>query len=48
MVDVTATKPLLGKAVTEAANGIGRAVTKQTGGKPGIPVTFVTPAVGAP
>lgn len=48
VVDVTATKPLLGMAVTEATNGIGTAVTKQTGGKPGTPVTFVVPAIGNP
>lgn len=47
VVDVTATKPALGKPVTEAANGRGVAVTKVTG-KPGVPVTFVVPAVGAP
>lgn len=45
VVDVTATKPNLGVAVTEAANGRGTAVTKVTG-KPGLPVTFVTVAVG--
>jgi hypothetical protein len=42
VVDVTATKPLLGVAVTEVANGRGVAVTKVTG-KPGLPVTFVVP-----
>lgn len=48
VIDVTASKPALGKPVTEAANGRGRPVTKQTGGKPGLPVTFVVPAVGNP
>lgn len=48
VIDVTATKPLLGAAVTEATNGRGVAVTKVTGTVPGIPVTFVVPAVGNP
>ncbi len=39
VVDVTATVPLRGMAVTEALNGRGIAVTKVAGG--GIPVTFV-------
>jgi hypothetical protein len=38
VVEVTA----YGLAVTEAANARGIAVTKVTGGKPGLPVTFVT------
>jgi hypothetical protein len=42
VVDVTATKPLLGLPVSEAANGYGLAVTKVVG-KPGLPVTFVVP-----
>ena len=41
VVDVTATTPKLGAPVSEAAKGI--AVTKMTGGKPGMPVTFVVP-----
>lgn len=41
VVDVTATKPLLGKPVTEATNGIGMAVTKVANGI-GVPVTFAT------
>lgn len=41
VVDVTATKPLLGKPVTEAANGKGIAVTKVA--SLGMPVTFVVP-----
>ena len=48
VVDVTASKPLLGCAVTEATNGRGILITKQTGGKPGMPVTFVVPIVGNP
>lgn len=40
VVDVTATKPLLGMPVTEAANGRGIPVTKVVG-KPGVAVTFV-------
>lgn len=51
VVDVTATKPLNGKPVSEAANGIGIPVTKVTpaiGGLNGLAVTFVVPAVGAP
>jgi hypothetical protein len=39
VVDVTASVPKLGMAVTEALNGRGIAVTKVAGG--GIPVTFV-------
>jgi hypothetical protein len=42
VVDVTATKPLLGAPVTEATNGRGIAVTKVAAGKPGVAVTFVT------
>ena len=41
VVDVTATKPLLGKPVSEAAAGKGTAVTKVT--VYGVPVTFVVP-----
>jgi hypothetical protein len=51
VVDVTATKPLLGLPVTEAANGMGRPVTKVTpaiGGLNGLAVTFVVPVVGNP
>jgi hypothetical protein len=47
VVDVTATTPLLGTPVSEAANGRGTAVTKVTG-KPGLPVTFVVPTVARP
>jgi len=46
VVDVTASKPLLGKAVTEAANGRGLAVTKVTAY--GVPVTYVAQAVVEP
>jgi hypothetical protein len=47
VVDVTATKPLNGVAVTEAANGRGIAVTKvtpnaATGLPAGMPVTYTT------
>jgi hypothetical protein len=42
VVDVTATKPLLGRPVTTAANGRGLPVTIVAAGKPGIAVTFVT------
>jgi hypothetical protein len=42
VVDVTATKPGLGMAVTEALNGRGMPVTKVAGG--GVPVTFSTVA----
>lgn len=42
VVDVTATKPLLGMPVTEAANKYGVPVTKVTTGY-GLPVTFVAP-----
>jgi hypothetical protein len=45
VVDVTATKPGNGKAVSEAANGRGVAVTKVTpaiGGLAGLPVTYIT------
>jgi hypothetical protein len=46
VVDVTATKPALGVAVTEAANGRGIAVTKVTpaiGGMQAMAVTYVNP-----
>jgi hypothetical protein len=39
VVDVTATTPGLGAAVTEALNGLGRPVTKVAAG--GVPVTFI-------
>jgi hypothetical protein len=39
VVDVTATRPLLGMPVTEALGGRGMAVTKVAAG--GVPVTFV-------
>jgi hypothetical protein len=51
VVDVTGTKPGLGTPVSEAANGMGRAVTKVTpaiGGIAGLAVTYVTPAIGNP
>jgi len=51
VVDMTATKPGLGMAVSEATNGYGRAVTKVTpaiGGLAGVAVTYVVPAVGNP
>jgi len=51
VVDVTASKPANGRPVTEAANGMGRAVTKVTpaiGGIAGLAVTYVTPSVGNP
>jgi hypothetical protein len=41
VVDVTATKPLLGLPVAEAANGYGVPVTKVAAY--GVPVTFVAP-----
>ena len=41
VVDVSAVAPTRGLPVTEAANGRGVAVTKMTGGKPGLPVVFV-------
>ena len=41
VVDVTAIAPKRGLPVTEAANGRGVAVTKVTGGKPGMPVVYV-------
>jgi hypothetical protein len=41
VVDVTATKPNLGRPVTEAANGYGKPVTKVA--VYGVPVTFVVP-----
>ena len=43
--DVTATKPAHGMAVSEAANGRGRAVTKVTTG--GVAVTYVSPPLRA-
>jgi hypothetical protein len=46
VIDVTASKPGLGKGVSEAANGRGIAVTKVATN--GLPVTFMVPAVGAP
>jgi len=51
VVDVTATFPNLGRPVTEAASGRGVPVTKvtplaATGMPPGLPVVYVTPAVG--
>jgi hypothetical protein len=42
VVDVTAIAPRTGLPVTEAANGRGGPVTKDTG-KPGLPVVFVVP-----
>lgn len=44
VVDVTATKPLLGVAVTESVSTTkyGLAVTKVTGTTPGLAVTYVT------
>ena len=42
VVDVSATTPLLGAPVTEAANGRGMAVTKVTLPKGGLPVTYMT------
>jgi hypothetical protein len=39
VVDVTATVPTLGMAVTEALNGIGVAVTKVAAG--GVAVTYI-------
>jgi hypothetical protein len=41
VIDVTATKPLLGLPVSEASNGIGIAVTKVAIG--GVAVTYVVP-----
>lgn len=41
VVDVTATNPKAGLAVTEAATGRGILVTKVTG-RPGMPVTYTT------
>ena len=48
VVDVTATKPLLGMAVTEALGGRGIPVTKVAAN--GVPVTFVvvSPTGGYP
>jgi len=51
VVDVTASKPLNGRPVTEATNGFGIAVTKVTpaiGGLAGLAVTYVTSSVGNP
>jgi hypothetical protein len=42
VVEVTLTTPGLGRAVSEAANGRGVAVTKVASG--GVPVTYVTPS----
>lgn len=47
VVDVTASTPKFGVAVSEAAKG-GMAVTKVTGGRPGLAVTYVTPTVNIP
>lgn len=47
VVDVTATTPKLGIAVSEAAKG-GLAVTKVAAGKPGIAVTYVVPTIAVP
>jgi hypothetical protein len=47
VVDVTATVPNLGAAVSEVAVGRGVVVTKVVG-KPGLPVTFVVPTVARP
>lgn len=41
VVDVTATKPLLGRPVTEATNGRGLAITVVAAGKSGLPITKV-------
>ena len=43
VVDVTATTPKLGMAVSEAAAGKGTAVTKVTAPAPGLAVTYVVP-----
>lgn len=43
VVDMTATKPGLGIAVSEAANGIGLRVTKVTAPAPGLAVSYVAP-----
>jgi hypothetical protein len=40
VVDVTSVAPKTGLPVTEAANARGIAVTKVTGGKPGMPVVY--------
>jgi len=41
VVDVTSIAPKTGMPVTEAANGLGVAVTKVVG-KPGLPVVYAT------
>lgn len=41
VVDVTVASPKYGLPVSEASNGRGIAVTKVTGGKPGLAVTYV-------
>jgi hypothetical protein len=46
VVDVTATKPLLGRPVTEAANGRGVAVTKVAVN--GVPVIYFAQPVVEP
>lgn len=43
VIDVTATTPKLGVAISEAANGRGIAVTKVTLPQGGLPVTYVVP-----
>jgi hypothetical protein len=48
VVDVTSVAPTSGLPVTEATNGRGVAVTKVTGGKPGMPVVYDTIGVVAP
>jgi hypothetical protein len=40
VVDVTSVPPMRGLPVTESTNGKGLAVTKVTGGKPGLPVVY--------
>lgn len=40
VIDVTSVAPKTGLPVTEAANGLGIAVTLVTGGKPGMPVVY--------
>jgi len=46
VVDVTAGTPPIGMPVTEATNLRGLAVTKVTGGKPGLPVVYVSASGG--
>lgn len=49
VVDVTATTPKLGMAVSEAAAARGGlTVTKVAAGKPGIAVTYVVPTITMP